>query len=71
MSELKVDISTLKNDVAVLKGNIIEIKASLFEQNRRLDSIDERTALIPKLYDNVDKLIGEIIDSHGQARGTM
>ena len=31
-----------------------------FSIERKLQEIDERTALIPKLYDNVDKLIGEI-----------
>ena len=60
---LKTDVSILKKDVSVLKSNVIDIRALLYVQSKRLDSIDERTALIPKLYDNVDKLMGEIIEN--------
>ena len=37
--------------------------SKLFEHDKRFDLLEERTALIPKLYDNVDKIVGEILEN--------
>ena len=35
----------------------------LFKHDQRLNNIEEKVALIPKLYDNVDKILKEVIDN--------
>lgn len=70
VSKLKKDVAKLKVDVAQIKKDILELKTRVTALNldlarveNKIEELGSRTALIPKLYDNVDKILGEVIDT--------
>jgi len=63
VSRLERDVAIIKDDVTKLKTTVSDIKLKLWEHDKRFGVLEERTALIPKLYDSVDKLVGEILDN--------
>lgn len=65
--ENKVDSNT--KEIGNIKGGLGRLEKGqdllmkkVFEHGRRFDLPEERTAYLPKLYDNVDKLLKEIRD---------
>ena len=59
--EKRLDVVEKRLDA--IENRLITIESRLYKVETTLKEIDERTALIPKLYDNVDKLIGEILEN--------
>lgn len=53
-------INENKESIDSNKDDIVDIRMELLEIHKILDRMLERTALIPKLYKNVDMLISEI-----------
>uniref|UniRef100_A0A7C4XTC5 Uncharacterized protein n=1 Tax=candidate division WWE3 bacterium TaxID=2053526 RepID=A0A7C4XTC5_UNCKA len=49
---------------------LLNISGQLYYLNDKIDIIDKRTETYPKLYENVDKLIGEIVENR-QERTSM
>ena len=41
-------------------NHLAELRRMIYKITEKVEEIDERTKYLPKLYDNVDKLIGEI-----------
>ncbi len=58
--ELLSSIQGIKVKVDKHEVMLDQLIQRVFKLEERVNSIDERTALIPKLYNNVDKMIGEI-----------
>ncbi len=70
------DIGKLRNEVLLNRveiSKLIKITDKLqrdyFSMKNMMSKLDERTKFLPKLYDNVDKLVGEIL-VHRQERAS-
>lgn len=55
-----IRLNTLVEEVTKLKTRVFGLEGNTRSLERKIDGIDERTKFFPKLYDNVDKLLGEI-----------
>ncbi|MBI2620744.1 hypothetical protein HYW61_00770 [candidate division WWE3 bacterium] len=58
--EFGARIEELENSVRSLENRVAAMGDRLFGLEARIDEIDKRTVFLPKLYDNTDKLMGEI-----------
>ncbi len=66
-----IKIEKMSADIEKIKIQISNIHLKLFEHDRRFEILEERTALIPKLYDNVDKILKELIEGRQERMITM
>jgi hypothetical protein len=46
-----------------IKELLINMTRHICKLEEKIDTIDDRTKSYPKLYDNVDKIVGEIIEN--------
>lgn len=67
ISGIKGEISVMKGEISSTKGQIILMK---LEYDKRFQLLEERTALIPKLYDLVDGFVKELEEGR-QERAMM
>jgi chromosome segregation ATPase len=66
MEKLSIRLDKLSARVGKHDNALDFLMKKVLEHDRRFDVIEERTALIPKLYDNVDKIIGEIKENRAE-----
>jgi hypothetical protein len=53
---------SMDRNIESLDKRLSFVETKLFEHDRRFEMLEERTVLIPRLYDNVDKLIKLMMD---------
>ena len=63
INENSIRINGLEHKLDGLDQSIATINVKLIEHDKRFEILEERTALIPKLYDNTDKLVKEILEN--------
>ena len=57
---MQIKLETLEKEIARTNNTIADILNRLFKVEQKLEELDTRTINFPKLYDNVDAMIGEI-----------
>ena len=60
---LSAAVKELQSSMTVVFNRFSGIESRLYSLEKKVDAIDQRTLSYPRLYDNVDKLVGEIIEN--------